>query len=174
MSEGRYWEKLTPDERRIEVIKVCHAQKEASRKNLVPVLIFGFGALAFGLVFWRWVFGMNLVSTLGLAGGLLLATIGFNFLFTYRINSYYKILSNDFSDDDTIAYYYENERANQRFLSSWNRYGKYIALLSTGLVVVLSLNPKTIAFVIVSLMVGAGLFLLGAVIIISPIRRRWW
>ena len=109
-SQHRYWERLSPDERRTEVIKLCKAQAKTSRKNVGRMLIIGFMSLAASIVFWLWVFKINLLSTMGFVGGIILATIGFNVLYENRINSYYKILSNRFDDNDVIAYFREHEK----------------------------------------------------------------
>ena len=169
-SQHRYWERLSPDERRTEVIKLCKAQAKTSRKNVGRMLIIGFMSLAASIVFWLWVFKMNLLSTMGFVGGIILATIGFNVLYANRINSYYKILSNRFDDNDVIAYFREHEKINQRFLTRWNKSGKYVLFICFGIGIFLIYNPATFAFAFVALASGLGLFFIGAVFILTPFQ----
>jgi len=171
-SQHSYWEALSPDERRIKVIQMCNAQLKATQKSTLRMLVIGFIFLVVGIFFWFWVFKMNISSSLGLAGGLILATIGFNVLYTNRINSYYKILSNNFNDDDVISYFREHESVNQKFLDRWNKSGKYIFFISLGIGAFLLFNPSTNAFVIVAVEFGLGLFLTGAFFVLSPVQKR--
>jgi hypothetical protein len=170
-SQHRYWEGLSPDERRAEVIKLCNTQATTSRKNVVPMLMFGIIFVATSIIFWIWVFKMNFNATIGFAGGIILATIGFNILYANRINSYYKILSNNFDDNDVITYFREHEKINQRFLERWNKSGKYVLFVCFGIGIFLIYNPSTFAFAFVALAFGLGLFFVGAVFIVSPSRR---
>ena len=171
-SQHRYWEALSPEERRTEVVRMVNAQTKSNQNSVKLMAIMGSIFLAIGIIFWSLVFKMNLSSTLGLAGGLIMATIGFNVLNTNKIGSYRKILSNHFDDNDVIAFFREHENINQRFLERWNKSGKYILLISFGIGAFLLYNPSTKAFMIVSLEFGIGLFLIGAIFILSPFQKR--
>jgi hypothetical protein len=163
-SQHAHWESLSPEERRASFIQTRDAQSKNSQKSIVFLAFIGLIFSAITIHFWLTEYNMSLASSFGIVGGMILAVLGFQFIKTNRIRSNSKIQSNDFNDDDIIAYFREHERVNQRFLELWNKKGKYLVFIFGG-IMILSLNFRlTKGFAFMLLASGISIFLIGLVI----------
>ncbi|MBI5295346.1 MAG: hypothetical protein HY869_07705 [Chloroflexi bacterium] len=172
-SQHRYWESLSPEERRASVIQLRDAQSKNAQQSIKFLAVIGFVFSIATIHFWLNEFHMSLASSLGIIGGVILATFGFQFIKSNRIKSNSKIQSNDFSDDDLTNYFREHEKVNQKFLEKWNK-SKYLIYIIGGLFL-LSLNfrsTKDFAFMVLGS--GISIFLIGLVIffIIQKAKNR--
>jgi len=162
-SQHKYWESLSPEERRSSVIQMRDAQSNNAQKPIIFLAIVGIAFSAVTVHFWLNEYHMNLVSILGIVGGVILAAFGFQYIKSNRIKSYNKIQTDDFNDDDVIAYFQEHERVNKRALEQLSKY-KYLVFVLGGLFL-LSLNfSPTKDFSFMALLSGISIFLLGLVV----------
>jgi Ca2+/Na+ antiporter len=162
-SQHKYWESLSPEDRRASVIQMRDAQSKNAQKSIVFLAIIGFLFSAATIHFWLNEYHLSLESSLGVIGGVVLAALGFQYIKSNRIKSNSKIQSNDFSDDDIIAYFQEHEKVNQRALKQWNK-NKYLVFVLGGLFI-LSLNLRlTKDFSFMALVSGISIFLIGLVV----------
>jgi len=127
-----YWRGLNPEERRKAVVEFLDAQQRTSRQSAIVILVFGIVALAATVFFWHNQSHRSLMSSLGIVGGVLVAGLGFRFLQLNRVKSYHKLFSDDFSDEDILAWLKEHEEVNRRFVERWNGWGKYLVFVVGG------------------------------------------
>ena len=172
-SQNKYWESLSPEERRASVIQMRDAQAKNAQKSIIFLAVIGVVFSAITIQFWLNEYHMSLMSSLGIIGGMFLVAIGFQYINSNKIKSNSKIQTDDFSDDDVIAYLREHEKVNQRALVQWNK-NKYFVFIIGGLFI-LSLNFRsTQEFSYMALFSGISIFLLGLVIffIVQKIKSR--
>jgi hypothetical protein len=159
----KYLESLSPEERRASVIEMREAQSRSDKVLVVflSVLVLWFSA---GVIYmWLIEYKMSLMSSLGMVGAVILNTVGFQYLKSNKIESIGKLQSDDFTDEDVIAYFRARERSNQKALDDWNKKGRYLFFALVFLTLLLFFIHSTIEFAVM-LMVGVPcIYLIGYV-----------
>jgi len=163
-SQHEYMESLSPDERSSLIIQMHDAQSKNARQSMVFLAAIGLLFSAGTIYLWLIQYRMNLMSSLGIIGGALLAAFGFRYIQVNRIALHNKIQTNDFTDEDVIAYFREHEGINQRALEQWNKKGKYIVSVFGGLLMLLLVFRPTMPLAFLLLTSGISVFLVGLVV----------
>jgi len=88
---------------------------------------------------------------------------GFQYIKSNRIKSNSKIQSDDFTDDDVIAYFREHERVNKRALEKLNK-NKYLIFAFGGILVLLANFRSTMELAFMLSASGLSVFLIGLVV----------
>jgi Flp pilus assembly protein TadB len=168
------WASFSPNERRKTVIKIRDAGFESSRKSLPLLFIMAipFVAVSLLMLIVSLISRSNLLSSLGFVLGLSLSAIGIWVLIAYRIKSYPKILFDDFSDEDAIAYLREEQDVNKRFLYQLKRPASYAIFVYFGIVLISIVVIHTIEFILMLLITTLGFFLLFLAIFTLHRSRR--
>jgi len=65
-SQHKYWESLSPEERRASVIQMRDAQSKNAQKSIVFLAVIGLLSSVITIHFWLNVYNMSLSSSLGL------------------------------------------------------------------------------------------------------------
>lgn len=162
-SQHKYWESLSPEKRRETLIQTRNDLLKNAQKYIFFLAIIGLLFSVITINLWVTTYKMNLMSSLGVFCGTLLAGAGFYYINLNKIKSSRKIQSDKFTDDDAIAYFREQEMVNQRALEQWNRKGKYILAIGTMLVFLLFFR-STVEFAFILLASRISVFLIGLVI----------
>lgn len=160
-SQHKYWENLSVEDRRALIIQMRNKPTKDATKNVFSIVIIGLLFFAGTILFWVNEFKLSTTSNLGVVSGVVLATLAFRYTQSNRITSRDKLLSNDFTDADVLAYFEEHERINQKALKQWNTRGKYVVYIFFGTLILLLNIRFTFQFSIMVLFSGVSVFLCG-------------
>jgi len=133
--------RLSSAERRETILQLRDAQSKTAHWSAIFLFFLGLGFLAGTIFLWYRQYRMSLMSSLGIVAGLVVAGIGFRIVHSNKVKSFTKILSDDFSDGDILAWIQEHETINRRFLDQWRRWRQYIFFLLFVLFLLLFIRP---------------------------------
>jgi hypothetical protein len=162
-SQIEYLESLPPEQRRVAIIKMRKDQARSEIFVLILVAIMGLSFFAFAMYSWVVEYNISLMSSLGVVGAAILNIVAFRYFQSSNSESANKILSDEFTDEDILAYFRERERNDQQAFEQWNKNKYWLALIMVILIALYFVSPVR-DFVVMLFSGTLSMFLIGFVI----------
>ena len=158
-AQRTYWQGLTPEQRRDEVLRWLALQRQRARTTATALMVAAPIPVAASLLLWYFDYHMGGTAALGFPLGILMAAVLVAFIDPHRLPSDGELLSGDFTDPDPVHYFRAHGLTGRNFIGVWKRGGKVLLWVSVAVLFGLISFSSTAPLAGIASLTGLGLFL---------------
>ena len=156
----KYLDSLSTEERRASVIEMRESQLKAMNTVIIYTSILGLLGFAGIIYMWLVEYCMSPASSFGIISGVILNTVGFQYVKSKNFESLKRLQSDNFTDEDIVTYFQEIKENNQKSKETWNKKGRYYFIAVYGIGFLLHLNCAMWKFTTPYIWIGLSTYLI--------------